>query len=128
MMILICSPVGKLCGTFFCFKFQGVMESKIYQTSWSLLRSHMRYELQLFFKDEVPISGGNFNYFSLSKLPKWSLRFGHFYHFSPKLKPFESRSLWFQFCCDFQPKAKPRQIFQLTFIFRAKQSDFFNLL
>ncbi|MFS7939271.1 hypothetical protein Hanom_Chr05g00449741 [Helianthus anomalus] len=48
-----------------------------------------------------------------------SLRFSHFYHFSPKLKPFESGSLWFQFCCHFHPKAKLSQIFQLT-------SKFFN--
>ncbi|KAJ0950066.1 hypothetical protein HanRHA438_Chr01g0045311 [Helianthus annuus] len=52
--------------------------------------------------------------FLLSKLPKWSLRFVHFCHFSPKLKPFESGSLWFQFCCHFHPKSKSGQIFQLT--------------
>ncbi|KAJ0879756.1 hypothetical protein HanRHA438_Chr10g0455181 [Helianthus annuus] len=42
------------------------------------------------------------------------LRFDHFCHFSPKLKPFDSRSLWFQFCCHFHPKSKSCQIFQLT--------------
>ncbi|MFS8000688.1 hypothetical protein Hanom_Chr12g01181311 [Helianthus anomalus] len=52
-----------------------------------------------------------------SKLPKWSLRFGHLCHFSPKLKPFEFGSLWFQFCCHFHPKSKSGQIFQLTSIF-----------
>ncbi|MFS7969617.1 hypothetical protein Hanom_Chr09g00811301 [Helianthus anomalus] len=38
----------------------------------------------------------------------------HFCHFNPKLKHFESKSLWFQFCCHFHPKAKPNQNFQLT--------------
>ncbi|MFS8006012.1 hypothetical protein Hanom_Chr13g01244231 [Helianthus anomalus] len=52
-----------------------------------------------------------------SKLLKWSLRCCHFCHFSPKLKPFESGSLWFQFCCHFHPKSKSGQIFQLTSIF-----------
>ncbi|MFS8005759.1 putative translocase [Helianthus anomalus] len=47
----------------------------------------------------------------LSKLLKWSLRFGHFCYFSPKLKPFESGSLGFQFCCHFHPKSKSGQIF-----------------
>ncbi|MFS7898954.1 hypothetical protein Hanom_Chr12g01171341 [Helianthus anomalus] len=41
-----------------------------------------------------------------SKLPFWSLRFGYFCHFSPKLKPFASGSLWFQFYCHFDPKVK----------------------
>ncbi|MFS7999477.1 hypothetical protein Hanom_Chr12g01166631 [Helianthus anomalus] len=53
----------------------------------------------------------------MSKLPKWSLRFGHFCHFSSKLKPFESGSLWFQFCCHFHLKSQYGQIFQLTFSF-----------
>ncbi|MFS7987980.1 hypothetical protein Hanom_Chr11g01029171 [Helianthus anomalus] len=41
-----------------------------------------------------------------SKLPFWSLRFGYFCHFSLKLKPFASGSLWFQFYCHFGPKMK----------------------
>ncbi|MFS8015829.1 hypothetical protein Hanom_Chr15g01361291 [Helianthus anomalus] len=41
-----------------------------------------------------------------SKVPFWSLRFGYFCHFSPKLKPFASESLWFQFYCHFGPKKK----------------------
>ncbi|MFS7952938.1 hypothetical protein Hanom_Chr07g00612801 [Helianthus anomalus] len=41
---------------------------------------------------------------SKSKLPFWSLWFGHFCHFSPKLKFFASGSLWFQFYCHFGPK------------------------
>ncbi|MFS7967853.1 hypothetical protein Hanom_Chr09g00790611 [Helianthus anomalus] len=45
------------------------------------------------------------------------MRFDHFCHFSPKLKPFESGSIWFQFCCHFHPKAKPSLIFLLTSIF-----------
>ncbi|MFS7908891.1 hypothetical protein Hanom_Chr01g00088391 [Helianthus anomalus] len=36
-----------------------------------------------------------------SKLSFWSLWFGQFYHFSPNLKLFKSRSLWFEFCCHF---------------------------
>ncbi|MFS8001680.1 putative transcription factor C2C2-YABBY family [Helianthus anomalus] len=46
----------------------------------------------------------------MSKLPFWSLRFGQFCHFSPNLKPFNSESLWFQFCCHFGPKVKSAQI------------------
>ncbi|KAJ0454653.1 hypothetical protein HanIR_Chr15g0742551 [Helianthus annuus] len=42
-----------------------------------------------------------------SKLPFWSLRFGHF---SPKLKPFKSRSIWFYFYCHFGPKMKSANI------------------
>ncbi|MFS7945753.1 hypothetical protein Hanom_Chr06g00527871 [Helianthus anomalus] len=42
--------------------------------------------------------------FSLSKLPFWSLWFGHFCHFSLKLKLFAYGSLWFQFYCHFGPK------------------------
>ncbi|MFS8030045.1 hypothetical protein Hanom_Chr17g01529501 [Helianthus anomalus] len=42
----------------------------------------------------------------MSKLPFWSLRFGHFCHFSPKLKSFTSGSLWFQLYCHFGPKIK----------------------
>ncbi|MFS7957040.1 hypothetical protein Hanom_Chr07g00661741 [Helianthus anomalus] len=45
------------------------------------------------------------------------MKFDHFWHFSPKLKSFESRSMWFQFCCHFHPKAKTDQIFQLISIF-----------
>ncbi|MFS7916428.1 hypothetical protein Hanom_Chr02g00177011 [Helianthus anomalus] len=37
-----------------------------------------------------------------------------FCHFSSKLKPFESGSMWFQFYCYFHPKSKSGQIFQLT--------------
>ncbi|KAF5780848.1 putative glycosyl transferase, family 31 [Helianthus annuus] len=46
----------------------------------------------------------------MSKLPFWSLRFGHFCHFSPKLKPFAFGSLWFQFYCHFGPKVKSGHI------------------
>ncbi|MFS7895512.1 hypothetical protein Hanom_Chr16g01500151 [Helianthus anomalus] len=42
----------------------------------------------------------------MSKQPFWSLGFGYFYHFSPKLKSFASGSLWFQFYCHFGPKMK----------------------
>ncbi|MFS7946807.1 hypothetical protein Hanom_Chr06g00540621 [Helianthus anomalus] len=45
-----------------------------------------------------------------SKLPFWSLWFGHFCHFSPKIKLFVSRSLWFQFYCHFGPKMKSGHI------------------
>ncbi|MFS8017028.1 hypothetical protein Hanom_Chr15g01375451 [Helianthus anomalus] len=44
--------------------------------------------------------------FEKSKLPFWSLWFGYFCHFSPKLKPFASGSLWYQFYCHFGPKIK----------------------
>ncbi|MFS7981781.1 hypothetical protein Hanom_Chr10g00954991 [Helianthus anomalus] len=54
---------------------------------------------------------------TLSKLLKMSLGFGHFCHFSPKLKYFESGSMWFRFCSHFHPKAKSGQIFQLIFSF-----------
>ncbi|MFS8009647.1 hypothetical protein Hanom_Chr14g01287411 [Helianthus anomalus] len=53
--------------------------------------------------------GKNFHqnlYFLRSKLPFWSLWFGHFCHFSPNLKLFKSGSLWFHFCCHFSPKFK----------------------
>ncbi|MFS7992032.1 hypothetical protein Hanom_Chr12g01077521 [Helianthus anomalus] len=50
-------------------------------------------------------------------MPKWSLRFGYFCHFSSKLKSFESVSLWFQFYCHFYLKSKSGQIFELTFNF-----------
>ncbi|MFS7917698.1 hypothetical protein Hanom_Chr03g00192231 [Helianthus anomalus] len=50
-------------------------------------------------------------------MSKWSMRFGQFCHFSPILKPFESRSSWFQFCYHFYPKSKSSQIFQLKSIF-----------
>ncbi|MFS7979586.1 putative alpha-L-fucosidase [Helianthus anomalus] len=46
----------------------------------------------------------------MSKLPFWSLRFGYFCHFSPKLKPFASGSLWFQHYCHFGPKVNPCRI------------------
>ncbi|MFS7915961.1 hypothetical protein Hanom_Chr02g00171511 [Helianthus anomalus] len=46
-----------------------------------------------------------------SKLLFWSLRFGHFCHFSPKLKHFVSGSLWFQFYCHFGPKVKSDHIY-----------------
>ncbi|MFS8033944.1 hypothetical protein Hanom_Chr17g01575471 [Helianthus anomalus] len=36
--------------------------------------------------------------------------FGHFCHFSPKLKLFASGSLWFQFYCHFGPKMKSDHI------------------
>ncbi|MFS8022986.1 hypothetical protein Hanom_Chr16g01446031 [Helianthus anomalus] len=42
----------------------------------------------------------------MSKLPFWSLWFGHFCHFSTKFKLFASGTLWFQFCCHFGPKMK----------------------
>ncbi|MFS7950881.1 hypothetical protein Hanom_Chr07g00588381 [Helianthus anomalus] len=45
-----------------------------------------------------------------SKLSFWSLWFGHFCHFSPKLKPFASGSLWFQFYCHFGSKMKSGHI------------------
>ncbi|MFS8029855.1 hypothetical protein Hanom_Chr17g01527221 [Helianthus anomalus] len=41
-----------------------------------------------------------------SKLSFWSLRFCYFCHFSTKLKPFASGSLWFRFYCHFGPKMK----------------------
>ncbi|MFS8009843.1 hypothetical protein Hanom_Chr14g01290131 [Helianthus anomalus] len=34
------------------------------------------------------------------------MRFGHFWHFNLKLKPFAFGSLWFQFYCHFDPKVK----------------------
>ncbi|MFS8001789.1 hypothetical protein Hanom_Chr13g01194501 [Helianthus anomalus] len=46
------------------------------------------------------------HYIRNSKLLFWFLRFGHFCHFIPKLKPSISGSLWFQFCCHFGPKMK----------------------
>ncbi|MFS7951850.1 hypothetical protein Hanom_Chr07g00600061 [Helianthus anomalus] len=46
----------------------------------------------------------------MSKLPFWSLWFGQFCHFSPKLKLFASGSLWFQFYCHFRPKMKSGHI------------------
>ncbi|MFS8005705.1 hypothetical protein Hanom_Chr13g01240511 [Helianthus anomalus] len=50
------------------------------------------------------------NNINLSKLPFWSLWFGHFCHFSPNLKLFKSGSLWFRFCCHFGPKFKSPDI------------------
>ncbi|MFS7970956.1 hypothetical protein Hanom_Chr09g00827001 [Helianthus anomalus] len=49
-------------------------------------------------------------YSTKSKVPFWSLRFGHFCHFSPKLKLFVSGSLWFQFYCHFGPKMESGHI------------------
>ncbi|MFS7980821.1 hypothetical protein Hanom_Chr10g00943711 [Helianthus anomalus] len=46
-----------------------------------------------------------------SKLLFWSLRFGQFCHFSPKLKLFAFGSLWFQFYCYFGPKMKSGHIY-----------------
>ncbi|MFS7970122.1 hypothetical protein Hanom_Chr09g00817291 [Helianthus anomalus] len=45
-----------------------------------------------------------------SKLQFWSLWFGQFCHYSPKLKLFVSGSLWFQFYCHFGPKMKSSHI------------------
>ncbi|MFS7890036.1 hypothetical protein Hanom_Chr00s000006g01614041 [Helianthus anomalus] len=45
-----------------------------------------------------------------SKLPFWSLWFGHSCHFSSNLKLFTSGSLWFCFCCHFGPKLNSGQI------------------
>ncbi|MFS7921609.1 hypothetical protein Hanom_Chr03g00239001 [Helianthus anomalus] len=65
------------------------------------------------------------------------MRFGHFYRFSSKLKPFESGSLWFQFCCHFHSRAKSGQIYQLisdfflsfsSLLMKGKIVRFFNLL
>ncbi|MFS7994247.1 hypothetical protein Hanom_Chr12g01103601 [Helianthus anomalus] len=39
------------------------------------------------------------------------MRFDHFYHFSQKLKPFASGSLWFQFYYHFGPKVKSGHIY-----------------
>ncbi|MFS7973244.1 hypothetical protein Hanom_Chr09g00854381 [Helianthus anomalus] len=44
----------------------------------------------------------------LSKLPFWSLWFGQFCHFNPKLKLFAFGSLWFPFYCHFGPKYEIR--------------------
>ncbi|MFS7967657.1 hypothetical protein Hanom_Chr09g00788291 [Helianthus anomalus] len=46
----------------------------------------------------------------MSKLPFWSLRFGHFFHYNPKLKPFAPGSPWFRFYCHFGPKVKSGHI------------------
>ncbi|MFS7965148.1 hypothetical protein Hanom_Chr08g00758701 [Helianthus anomalus] len=51
-----------------------------------------------------------FIYKKYRKLPFWSLLFGHFCHFSPKLKLFAIGSLWFQFYCHFDPKMKSGHI------------------
>ncbi|MFS7958621.1 hypothetical protein Hanom_Chr07g00680881 [Helianthus anomalus] len=53
----------------------------------------------------------------MSKVPFWSLRFGHFCHFSSNLKPFASGSMWFHFCCHFGPKAKSAQISKKNLVF-----------
>ncbi|MFS7945620.1 hypothetical protein Hanom_Chr06g00526411 [Helianthus anomalus] len=45
-----------------------------------------------------------------SKLPFWSMWFGHFWHFGTKLKRFASGSLWFQFYCHFGLKLKSGHI------------------
>ncbi|MFS7974137.1 hypothetical protein Hanom_Chr09g00865031 [Helianthus anomalus] len=65
-----------------------------------MLRCHLRLQIinseqQLALKKE-------------SKLPFWSLRFGHFCHFRPKLKSFASGSC--QFYCHFGPKKKSSHI------------------
>ncbi|MFS8032446.1 hypothetical protein Hanom_Chr17g01557881 [Helianthus anomalus] len=52
-----------------------------------------------------------------SKQLFWSLWFGHFCHFSPKLKLFASGSLWFQFCCHFGPKMKSGHICLIKFCY-----------
>ncbi|MFS8024649.1 hypothetical protein Hanom_Chr16g01465871 [Helianthus anomalus] len=64
-------------------------------------------------------------FFFLNKLSFWSLRFGHFCHFSPKLKSLKSGSLWFHFYCHFGPKIKSPLIWLLksdyfVFYFRGK--------
>ncbi|MFS7907591.1 hypothetical protein Hanom_Chr01g00073141 [Helianthus anomalus] len=38
------------------------------------------------------------------------MRFDYFFHFSSKLKPFKSGSLWFYFYCHFGPKIKSADI------------------
>ncbi|MFS7966037.1 hypothetical protein Hanom_Chr16g01439471 [Helianthus anomalus] len=43
-------------------------------------------------------------------MPFWSLKFGHFCHYSPKLKSFVSLFLWFQYYCHFGPKVKSDHI------------------
>ncbi|MFS7948202.1 hypothetical protein Hanom_Chr06g00557191 [Helianthus anomalus] len=58
--------------------------------------------------------------------------FGHFCHFSPKLKLFKSVSLLFHFYCHFDPKIKSPLIWLLksgnfVFYFRGKMIHF-NLL
>ncbi|MFS7902312.1 hypothetical protein Hanom_Chr01g00009871 [Helianthus anomalus] len=47
---------------------------------------------------------------TMSKLPFWSLWFGPFCQFNPKLKLFASGSLWFQFYCHFGAKMKSGHI------------------
>ncbi|MFS7916299.1 hypothetical protein Hanom_Chr02g00175501 [Helianthus anomalus] len=49
----------------------------------------------------------------MSKLPFWSLWFGYFFHFNPKVKLFASGSMWFQFYCHFGPK-----INQVVFVYK----------
>ncbi|MFS7906652.1 hypothetical protein Hanom_Chr01g00061781 [Helianthus anomalus] len=39
------------------------------------------------------------------------MMFGHFYHFSPKLKHFASGSLWFHIYCHFGLKVKSSHIY-----------------
>ncbi|MFS8024838.1 hypothetical protein Hanom_Chr16g01468051 [Helianthus anomalus] len=60
----------------------------------------------------------------MSKLSFWSLRFGHFCHFSRKLKSFASVSMWFHFYCHFDTKAKLAQISKKTSLF----CPFFSLV
>ncbi|MFS7968759.1 hypothetical protein Hanom_Chr09g00801301 [Helianthus anomalus] len=49
-------------------------------------------------------------YITKSKLSFLSLRFDHVCHFSPKLKPFKSGSLWFHFYCHFGQKVNSTDI------------------
>ncbi|MFS7989587.1 hypothetical protein Hanom_Chr11g01048691 [Helianthus anomalus] len=56
--------------------------------------------------NKVGINIPRFQKIKKSKLPFWSLRFGNFCYFSPKLKLFSSGSLWFKFYCHFSPKMK----------------------
>ncbi|MFS8022987.1 hypothetical protein Hanom_Chr16g01446041 [Helianthus anomalus] len=46
----------------------------------------------------------------MKNLQRVNCHFGHFCHFRPKLKPFASGSLWFQFYCHFGPKMKSGHI------------------
>ncbi|MFS7968221.1 hypothetical protein Hanom_Chr09g00794921 [Helianthus anomalus] len=48
-----------------------------------------------------------------SRLPFWSLRFGHFCHFNTKVKSFAFGSLWFHFYCHFGPRMKSSHISQI---------------
>ncbi|MFS8001102.1 putative 6,7-dimethyl-8-ribityllumazine synthase [Helianthus anomalus] len=65
------------------------------------------------FKNDVQRSRGHIFNKIKSKLPFWSLWFGHFCHFSPNLKLFKYASLWYHFYCHFGPKVKSDQIPQI---------------